>query len=172
MFEQFNIKDEFQKENRTSKPPDLNEPTMKKAKLTLQNDENGNDLDNHNLAPSKSKGNPCQLCKQAFPSMDELVMHAKIEHTPRKQRTFSVEDIEYFLKVFLKLKKSHCPICHKAILNTLNWRGHMYTHCVSKNISCRVCGKTFTRADHCKNHEARHKVKIEGEMSEEDEFDD
>lgn len=147
------------------------EPTPKKLKLDSENseDENanmpGDEDDNQPGNSSKdnrkfSMENACKLCDEIFTSLDELIMHAKIEHNQRSKdnkKRYSPEDIEYFLKVFTKLNKSHCPICRKAILNTLNWRGHLYTHCTVRKFVCKICGKWFTRGDHCKQHEQRHK---------------
>lgn len=143
------------------------DPPEKKFRLNESpSDENAN---MHQENPTSTAGkndarkfsmeNACKLCDEIFYSLDELIMHAKIEHNQRSKdnKKFSPEDIEYFLKVFTKMNKSHCPICRKAILNTLNWRGHLYTHCTERKFVCKICGKWFTRGNHCKQHELRHK---------------
>lgn len=141
---------------------DISEPAQKK----IRKGENVEDVNSNNGSASVKKDvrrfsmeNACKLCDEIFSSLDELIMHAKIEHNQRSKdnKKFSPEDIEYFLKVFTKMNKSHCPICRKAILNTLNWRGHLYTHCTVRKFVCKICGKSFTRGDHCKHHELRHK---------------
>lgn len=112
----------------------------------------------------------CKVCDQVFDAEDLLVMHEKIEHrelVEGEENTFTPEDLEFFYTVFTRMNISRCPICNKPVGNKLNWKRHLYTHSSVRKYECRVCSKSFSRSDHCKYHEKRHKMADIDDMYEE-----
>lgn len=89
----------------------------------------------HMLVHSIEKPYECNICKAAFNRKDKLKRHLLI-HEP--------------------VKRYKCPFrsrgCPKEFNRPDKLKAHILTHSCIKPFNCKVCGRTFTRNAHLRDH--------------------
>lgn len=89
----------------------------------------------HMLCHSEDKPYECTTCKAAFKRKDKLKRHLLI-HEP--------------------VKRYKCPFrsrgCPKEFNRPDKLKSHILTHSCIKPFNCKICGRTFTRKAHLREH--------------------
>lgn len=89
----------------------------------------------HMIVHSEAKPYECTTCKAAFNRKDKLKRHLLI-HEP--------------------VKRFKCPFrsrgCPKEFNRPDKLKSHILTHSCIKPFNCKICGRTFTRKSHLRDH--------------------
>ena len=116
---------------------------------------------------------PCQICSKSFSTFTDLQQHSTI-HTGENQfqcktchRTFPRENsLKSHLvgssrcKTNAGGKRFNCPVCSKLFSKIKDYEQHLYTHKDGKFYHCNRCKETFTDPLELKNHQLKHKKKL------------
>ncbi|XP_025830894.1 uncharacterized protein DDB_G0284459-like [Agrilus planipennis] len=98
---------------------------------------------------------PFPYCNQLFKTEEEFIEHKIVKHQIGRI-LLGPDKLAKYDEVYQNSDRKKCPICFREITITMNWKRHLKTHSKERDFSCTICKKTFSRADHMKNHEKRH----------------
>ncbi|XP_059615366.1 zinc finger protein 26-like [Phlebotomus argentipes] len=128
----------------------------------------------HRGLPKSAASIPsCTVCKEIFPSLEDLIVHVKI-HKLEKRFECATCGMKYCYKselkghlqaVHLKLpnakkEKSQCTLCWKTFSGVWNLKCHMNTHNSQKVFACEICTKSFKFENSLKRHMEEHETLV------------